>query len=216
MKHYFFFDLDGTLTDSAEGIINCVKHALELQNWPCPSPKELRRFIGPPLIDSFQHIAGMNAQQARQAVHDYRERYSVVGLFENRVFEGIPELLKDLKQSGRHCYMVTSKPEEYSIRIADRFGLTPYLEQICGATLDGKMDAKEQIVHMALERAGNPDPSDVEMIGDRLHDVVGSRKYGIDCTYVLYGFGSRAEAEEYQAAHIVETIDDLRQLLFRL
>ena len=112
MKHYFFFDLDGTLTDSAEGIINCVKHALDLQTWPYPSPEELRRFIGPPLIESFQHIAGMNAQQAKQAVHDYRERYSVAGLFENRVFEGIPELLKDLKQSGRHCYMVTSKPEE--------------------------------------------------------------------------------------------------------
>ena len=78
------------------------------------------------------------------------------------------------------------------------------------------MDAKEQIVRMALERAGNPDPSDVEMIGDRLHDVVGSRKYGIDCTYVLYGFGTRGEAEEYQAAHIVETVEDLRQLLFRL
>lgn len=216
MKQYFFFDLDGTLTDSAEGIINCVKHALDLQHWPYPTPEDLRRFIGPPLIDSFEHIAGMNAQQAKQAVHDYRERYSVVGLFENRVFDGITDLLKDLQQADRHCYMVTSKPEEYSIRIADHFGLTPYLEQICGATLDGKMDAKEQIVHMALERAGNPHPSEVEMIGDRLHDVVGSRKYGIDCTYVLYGFGTRAEAEQYQAAHIVETVEDLRELLFQL
>lgn len=216
MKHYFFFDLDGTLTDSAEGIINCVKHALDVQNWPYPSEEALRRFIGPPLLDSFQHIAGMNAEQAKCAVHDYRERYSVVGLFENRVFEGIPQLLNDLKQSNRHCYMVTSKPEAYSIRIADRFGLTPYLEQICGATLDGKISAKEQVVRLALERAGNPDPSDVEMIGDRLHDVIGSRTYGIDCTYVLYGFGSRAEAEEYQAAHIVQTVDDLRHLLFQL
>lgn len=216
MKHFMFFDLDGTLTDSAEGILNCVKHALDLQSWPYPGAEDLRRFIGPPLIYSFQHIAGMNEEQARQAVHDYRKRYSVVGLFENRVFEGIPKLLDDLNQAGKHCYMVTSKPEEYSIRIADRFGLTPYLEQICGATLDGKMDKKEQIVQMALERAGNPDPSDVEMIGDRLHDVVGSRKYGIDCTYVLYGFGTREEAEEYHAAHIVDTVDDLRELLLNL
>ncbi|MDO4286434.1 MAG: HAD hydrolase-like protein [Eubacteriales bacterium] len=216
MKQFLFFDLDGTLTDSAEGILNCVKHALDLQNWPYPDEENLRRFIGPPLIDSFQHITGMTEKQARQAVRDYRARYSVDGLFENRVFDGIPEMLADLQKAGKHCYMVTSKPEAYSIRIADRFGLTPYLEQICGATLDGKMDKKEQIVHMALERAGNPDPSVVEMIGDRLHDVVGARKHGIDCTYVLYGFGSRAEAEEYQAAHIVETVDDLHAFLFNL
>lgn len=216
MKHIFFFDLDGTLTDSGEGILNCVRHALDLQNWPHPSDENLRRFIGPPLIDSFMDIAGMNKQQAQQAVRDYRARYSTGGLFENRVYDGIPDVLKVLNDAGKRCFMVTSKPEAFSVRIADKFGLTPYLESICGATLDGKMDSKEQIVELALQRAGNPDPSDVEMIGDRLFDVEGSRKHGIDCTYVLYGFGSREEAEAHRAAHIVETPAQLKDLLLSL
>lgn len=216
MKRFLFFDLDGTLTDSAEGILNCVKHALDLQNWPYPDEENLRQFIGPPLIDSFQEIAGMTKEQAQKAVQDYRARYSVSGLFENRVFDGIPEMLADLQKEGKHCYMVTSKPEEYAVRIADRFGLTPYLEHICGATLDGQLNKKEQIIQLALEIAGDPAPEDVEMIGDRLHDVVGAQKNDIDCTYVLYGFGSRAEAEKYHATHIVETVADLHKLLLHL
>ena len=101
MKHIFFFDLDGTLTDSGEGILNCVRHALDLQNWPHPSDENLRRFIGPPLIDSFMDIAGMNKQQAQQAVRDYRARYSTGGLFENRVYDGIPDVLKALNDAGK-------------------------------------------------------------------------------------------------------------------
>ena len=113
MKHIFFFDLDGTLTDSGEGILNCVRHALDLQNWPYPSDENLRRFIGPPLIDSFMDIAGMNKQQAQQAVRDYRARYSTGGLFENRVYDGIPDVLKALHDAGKRCFMVTSKPEAF-------------------------------------------------------------------------------------------------------
>lgn len=216
MKHILFFDLDGTLTDSGEGITNCVIHALKLQNWSIPDMEQLRRFIGPPLIDSFQEIAGMSEQQALQAVRDYRARYSTVGLFENRVYDGIIDMLADLKKAGKTLFMVTSKPEEYSIRIAERFGLSPYLDCICGATLDGRINSKEAVVRLALERAGHPDVSNVEMIGDRLHDIEGSRACGIDCTYVLYGFGTRAEAEAHHAAHIVETVEALHQHLLRL
>lgn len=216
MKHILFFDLDGTLTDSGEGITNCVKHALTKQDWPIPADSELRKFIGPPLMDSFQNITGMNVEQATQAVIDYRERYSTIGLFENRAYDGVVNMLAKLKKAGKRLFMVTSKPEIYSTQIAERFGLAPYLDEICGATLDGRIGSKDQVVALALERAGNPDPSEIEMIGDRLHDVEGSRMYGIDCTYVLYGFGTREEAETYHAAHIVETVDELYHHLLTL
>ena len=216
MKHILFFDLDGTLTDSAEGIINCVKYALHKQNHPCPSDDILRGFIGPPLMESFQGITGMTYEQAVQAVTDYRERYARIGLFENRAYDGIATLLDTVKRSGKRLFVVTSKPEVYSVQILERFGLSPYFEQICGATLDGRISSKDEVVNLALERAGHPDPSDVEMIGDRLHDVEGARKYGISCTYVLYGFGSRPEAEKHHAAHIAATVDELQQYLLTI
>ncbi len=216
MKHIFFFDLDGTLTDSAEGIVNSVLYALDKQSWPVPDRDALRRFIGPPLIDSFQSIAHMNETQAQRAIRDYRARYADIGLFENRVYDGIASMLDALQKAGKRSFMVTSKPEPYAARIADHFGLTPYFACICDATLDGRINSKQSVVRLALKRAGQPDVSDVEMIGDRLHDIEGARACGIDCTYVLYGFGSREEAEEYHAAHIIETVSDLQAHLLTL
>lgn len=216
MKHILFFDLDGTLTNSAEGITKCVVHALQRQNWPIPDDVVLRRFIGPPLIDSFQRFCGMTQAQAQQAIGDYRARFASIGLFENYAYPGIVDMLADLRHAGKRLFMVTSKPEPYSIRIAERFGFSPYLEHICGATLDGRINSKDAVVRLALERAGHPNPTDIEMIGDRLHDIEGARVYGIDCTYVLYGFGSREEAEAHNAAHIVATVDDLHRHLLAL
>ena len=216
MKDIFFFDLDGTLTDSQEGILNCVQYALADQGIDWPDRSTLRPFIGPPLIESFQAICGLDYDHAEQAVRKYRERYATIGLFENRVYEGIPELLRTLKQAGKQCIMATSKPEEFSRRIADRFGLAPYLDDICGATLDGRINSKDAVVRLALERAGQPDPARVHMIGDRRHDVLGARASGIDCTYVLFGFGSREEAEQCQAAYVVETVEELKQHLLSL
>ena len=216
MKHYLFFDLDGTLTDSAEGIINSVLYALNLQHWNIPDADALRHFIGPPLIESFQSIAGMNFEQAEQAVRDYRTRYADIGLFENRVYDGIIPMLKTLRDAGKTLYLVTSKPEPYARRIAERFAFAEYLDEICGATLDGSINSKEAVVRMALQRAGQPDVSDVEMIGDRLHDIEGSRACGIDCTYVLYGFGTLEEAQTYHAAHILDTVEHLTKHLLTL
>ncbi|MGN1014365.1 MAG: HAD hydrolase-like protein [Butyricicoccus sp.] len=216
MKDIFLFDLDGTLTDSQEGILNCVQYALNDQGINWPDRSTLRPFIGPPLIESFQAICGMDYSHAEQAVRKYRERYSEVGLFENRVYEGILELLNAVKRAGKQCIMATSKPEEYSHRIAERFGLSAYLDDICGATLDGRINSKESVIRLALERAGQPDPSRVHMIGDRKHDVLGARACGIDCTYVLFGFGSREEAEQCEAAYIVETVEELKQHLLQL
>lgn len=216
MKYIIFFDLDGTLTDSGEGITKCVIHALKKQDLPIPDSSTLRRFIGPPLIDSFQTLTGMNPEQAAQAVIDYRERYAAIGLFENHAYTGVTDMLAALKSAGKQLFIVTSKPEVYAIRIAERFGFMPYLDGIYGATLDGRINTKDAVVRLALEQTGHPSPADIEMVGDRLHDVEGARKYGIDCTYVLYGFGSREEAEAHHAAHIVGTVDELCEHLLHI
>ncbi len=216
MKDLFLFDLDGTLTNSEEGILRSVEYALSELGVPLPERTVLRPFIGPPLIESFQHICGLNYEMADLAVRKYRERYSEIGLFENQVYDGIPTVLRALNRAGKRCFMATSKPEPYSRRIADRFNLSPLLEEICGATLDGHINSKESVIRLALKRAGYPDVSRVHMIGDRRHDVEGSRACGIDCTYVLYGFGSREEAVNCGAAYIVETPDQLTNHLLSL
>jgi phosphoglycolate phosphatase len=216
MKDILLFDLDGTLTDSQEGITRCVEYALNDQGIEVADRSTLLPFIGPPLIDSFQRFTSLDEPHAQQAVRKYRERYAEIGLFENRVYPGILELLQAMNAAGKHCLMATCKPESYSIRIADRFGLSPYLEHICGATLDGKILTKEAVVRRALERAGSPDLSRVHMIGDRSNDVLGSRACGVDCTYVLYGFGSREEAVACQSAYIVDTVEELKQHLLAL
>lgn len=216
MKDYYLFDLDGTLTNSGEGILRSVEYALNELGAPVPDRASLRPFIGPPLIDSFQLICGLSPEMAERAVKKYRERYSEVGLFENMVYDGMHDVLRALNTAGKHCFMATSKPEVYSRRIAERFGLTPLLEEICGSTLDGRINSKESVVRLALERAGHPDPARVHMIGDRRHDVEGSRACGIDCTYVLFGFGSRKEAEECGAAYIIETPQQLTDHLLSL
>lgn len=216
MKDILLFDLDGTLTDSQEGITRCAEYALNAQGISVPDRTALRPFIGPPLIESFQTLCGLDYEHAEQAVRKYRERYAEIGLFENRVYPGILDLLRTLNEAGKHCLMATSKPESYSKRIADRFGLSPYLEYICGATLDGRINSKDAVIRLALERLGQPELSRVHMIGDRSHDVRGAHSCGITCTYVLFGFGSREEAEHVQADYIVETVEALKDHLLAL
>ncbi len=216
MKDYYLFDLDGTLTNSGEGILRSVEYALRELHVPVPDRDALRPFIGPPLIDSFQFICGLSPEMAQRAVEKYRERYSEVGLFENEVYDGMHDVLHALNAAGKHCVMATSKPEVYSRRIAKHFGLASLLEEISGSTLDGRINNKEAVIRLALERAGHPDSSRVHMIGDRRHDVDGARACGIDCTYVLFGFGSRAEAEKCGAAYIVETPQQLTAHLLSL
>lgn len=216
MKDILLFDLDGTLTDSQEGITRCVEYALNDQGITVSDRSTLLPYIGPPLIDSFQVYHGMNRAQAERAVAKYRERYADIGLFENRLYPGILDLLRAMNNAGKRCFVATCKPESYSVRIADRFGITPFVERVCGATLDGSILTKEAVVRHALSCAGNPDLSRVHMIGDRSNDVLGSRACGVDCTYVLYGFGSREEAENCQSAYIVDTVADLQKHLLAL
>lgn len=201
----YLFDLDGTLTDSQAGITNAIKHALEKMGEPVPSMEVLLKFIGPPLDYSFEKFCGLDEEKIQTAVKLYREYYSVTGLFENRVYEGIPELLQGLKASGRKLAVATSKPEVFTMRILERFGLLQYFDSVTGALLDGTRSSKTDVLRCALENCGISDKSKAVMIGDRMHDISGAKDNGIDCIAVLWGFGNKEEFIKYGAEHIVET-----------
>lgn len=212
---YVLFDLDGTLTDPKVGITTCVAYALEHFGIHVENMDTLCKFIGPPLKESFMVYYGMNSGEADEAVEKYRERFAVKGLFENRVYKGIRELLGELKAMGKTLIVATSKPAVYSGQILEHFGLVDYFTFLSGSELDGTRVDKAEVIAYALEQNGITDPSEVLMVGDREHDIIGAVKNGIDCAGVLYGYGSREEFEENHASYIVETVAELRDLLVK-
>ena len=189
------FDLDGTLTDSAPGILNSVRYACRKLGLPIPGEETLRRFLGPPLIASF------------------REYFPTKGLFENEVYPGIPALLADSKSTGKTVIIATSKPEAYARRILEHFGLAQYCDFICGATLDETRTDKAEVISYALETAGITDKSRAVMVGDREHDVLGAKKNGLPCIGAVYGYGTAEELTAAGAAALADTVDELHKLL---
>ena len=189
------FDLDGTLTDSAPGILNSVRYACRKLGLPIPGEETLRRFLGPPLIASF------------------REYFPTKGLFENEVYPGIPALLADIKAAGKTVIIATSKPEAYARRILEHFGLAQYCDFICGATLDETRTDKAEVIAYALETAGITDKSRAVMVGDREHDVLGAKKNGLPCIGAVYGYGTAEELTAAGAAALADTVDELHKLL---
>lgn len=206
---YIFFDLDGTLTDSGEGILNSVKYTLKEMGYEIPEASVLNQFVGPPLLYSFQHFCGMEEEEARRGVALYREYYARQGLFENRVYDGIEELLKELKAQGKHLAVATSKPEVFSVRVLKHFGLADYFDCIAGSTLDGSRDAKELVIQYACEQLGITDRKQILMVGDRKHDVSGAKACGIACIGVLWGYGSEAELMEAGAVKVIAAPQEL-------
>lgn len=209
MYDYFLFDLDGTLTDPGLGITNSVAYALEKYHITVEDRRELYPFIGPPLRHSFSEFYGFDEEKTKEAVAFYREYFSEKGLFENEVYEGIPEVLSQLKQAGKKLLVATSKPEEFTNRILEHFGLAEYFDFVAGATMDETRNEKADIIAYALEQISDADKSKIVMVGDRKFDILGARENGIDSIGVLYGYGSRAELEEAQATHIVEKPENL-------
>lgn len=187
------FDLDGTLTDPKPGICGCIVHSLVSLGHEAPTFDELEWCIGPPLAGSFVRLLGTNdADVITRAIDYYRERFSTVGLFENRVYEGIPECLARLRQTGLKLYVATSKPHVFARRILDRFELSPYFEEVYGSELDGSRVDKGEVIDHAMSSAGLVGKT-VLMVGDREHDVLGARKCGLSCVGVTYGYGSEQE-----------------------
>lgn len=207
---YILFDLDGTLTDSADGIINSVIYALDKKGIKEDDREKLKAFVGPPLTDSFMKYYGMSREEASMEMTPlYREYFNEFGWKENTVYDGVPEMLQTLKEAGKHLIVATSKPEVFAKRILDYFDLAKYFDYIGGSTLDGRISSKDQVIAYVLEQIGSEHVDEMIMVGDREHDVFGAEKNGLPCVGVLYGYGDRAELESAGAAVICETAMEL-------
>ncbi|AYC30898.1 HAD family hydrolase [Pseudomonas cavernae] len=210
--HYphILFDLDGTLTDPREGITRSVQFALAKLGIDEPDLRRLEHFIGPPLLQCFMASYGFDEARAWQAVGFYRERFSVSGLYENRVFEGVNELLELLNGQGRSLYIATSKPSLFAREIARHFGFARHFKLIYGSELDGtRTDKVELLAHLLAEE--RLEPTSALMIGDRKHDLIGARRNGLDCAAVGYGFGSHAELAAEAPTYHFATLDELHR-----
>lgn len=210
MEKKILFDLDGTLTDSGEGIFNCVKLALHHFGLPIPDAEELRTFVGPPLVDSFVRH-GVPADRTDEAMAVYRGRYTTVGKFENTPYPGIRELLEALTERGYVLFVATSKPEDMSIEILEHFDLAKYFRQICGASLDASRSSKEAVIAYLLEHNGRD--GKMIMVGDTKFDVLGAKAHGIPAVGVTWGYGKREQMCQAGAAAIVDTPAQLLKIL---
>jgi len=212
MRKCVIFDLDGTLTRSEEGIWNCVKYAAEKLGFPEPDAPTLRKFIGPPLGYSFREYMGMDEAMAEKAVETYRERYNVVGLFENRVFPGIRRLMRTLQQEGWYIGVATGKPQKTSERVIAHFGLDKFIQKICGPTADHRAD-KIDLIKNALPEGWDAEADEIWMVGDRKFDVEGAIGAGVKSIGVGYGYGSEEELREAGCTAYCATVQDVIDFL---
>lgn len=209
------FDLDGTITDSAPGIIACIRYALADLGLEGPDDGAMRSFLGPPLFDTFIDHFGVTPAESKQMIAKYRERYHDVGEYENSVYPGLPEILADLRAQGATVATATSKPTASATRILTHFKLDGYFTFIGGAEMHGARQHKADVIAHTLEELGIDDPTTIKihMVGDRSHDVLGAKRFGIPTIGVLWGYGSRAELTEAGAIAIVDDSAKLRALL---
>ena len=210
MEKAILFDLDGTLTDSGDGIINCAILALEHFGLPVPSREEMRVFVGPPLHESFIHH-GVPADKAEEAIRVYRSRYVPIGAYENTPYPGIRELLEALKAEGHKLYVATSKPEAMSIKILEHFDLAKYFDMICGATMDTSRSTKEAVIAYLLEQNSRAD--NMIMVGDTKFDILGAKEHGIPAIGVSWGYGKVEDMEKAGAMAIAYSMVELLELL---
>ena len=204
------FDLDGTLTDSGEGIINCAQYAFRQMGYPVPPREQMGVFVGPPLWQSFIRF-GIPPERADEAVTVFRSRYIPIGKFENTPYPGIRELLETLKAKGHKLFVATSKPEVTAIEVLEHFDLAKYFDFICGATLDGSRTSKSDVIAFLLEQNGRID--NAVMVGDTAYDVTGAAAHGIPTIGVAWGYGSLEEMKQAGAAAIADTPEALLELL---
>ncbi len=203
MKYtHIFFDLDGTVTNSAPGITHSVQYALEKCERPVPPAEELLCFIGPSLMYSFSNFCAMPHDEATRAVALYREYYQRGAMFECEIYEGIEELLRSLNDAGIVCVLATCKPHIYANQILRHFGLDKYFAFVSGPELDGTRDGKDEVIDYAMKHLSITDPRKILMVGDRESDILGALKNGVPAAGVLWGFGSEEELKSSPAVAV--------------
>ena len=213
MFDYILFDLDGTLTDPREGITKSVQYALQKMGIYEFNLTSLEHFIGPPLSDEFRRCYDFDEQQAARAVQYYRERFSNIGWRENILLDGVPSLLRSLRAAGKRMAVASSKPAVFVERILHLFEIHAIFDAISGATLDGTVSSKAQVVARALDMLDVTDRNRAVLVGDRLHDVEGAHANGVRCIGVTFGFGGHQELQNAGADKIVSTMQELQTAL---
>lgn len=209
------FDLDGTLTDSAPGILQSVTYALESMQAPIPSNDILHKFLGPPLWESFPVYCQFDESSTREAVRLYREYYAVKGIYEQELYEGIPELILELNQAGTPLFVATAKPDMYAGKILEHMKLDHLFVDICGASADNSRADKTSIIGHVIEKHGLK-PNASWMIGDKEHDIYGAHAHSMRSIACLYGYGLPEDLEQSIPTHMCSSVQDLRDLLLSL
>lgn len=216
MKYkYIFLDLDGTLTDSKEGILNCIKYALSKFGIEENDNNKLMKYAGPPLYVSFTTFNGFDDEKAKKAIEYYRERFATIGIFENRAYDGAEELLQKLTAAGRILVLATSKPLVYAEQIVKKYRLRPYLKFISGAELDGTRDSKTEVIEYAIKKTKITDRSKIIMVGDRRQDILAAKECGITSCGVRFGYAEEGELENAGADYIADDFDELYKILIQ-
>ena len=215
---YLLFDLDGTITDPKVGITTCVQYALEHFGIHEPDNDKLEPFIGPPLQDSFEQFYHMDAETAKQAVAKYRERFQTVVFETSQAVSGMEDLLTTLKEGGCRLAVASSKPTVFVKKILEHFDVAQYFDVVVGSELDGSRAKKEEVVQEALRQLdpkGQASSGQMVMIGDRCFDVQGAKAHHLDSIGVAYGYAAEGELQQAGATFVVDTVQQLKELLTR-
>lgn len=213
--NYIFFDLDGTITESGPGIMNSVKYALSKFDIKEDNEDQLRKFIGPPLVASFMKHYHFSKEDALKAVTYYREYYSTKGLYENSIYDGVPEMLDELSQAGYRLVIATSKPEKFTNLILKHFDLYDKFYLIAGASMDQSRTSKSDVIAYALDQLEDADPEAILMVGDRDNDILGAKDHKLKSMGVLYGYGSLEELNHAGADFIAKQPSDISGIILK-
>lgn len=212
--HTVMFDLDGTLSDSAQGVHDGIVAALSEMGVPIPDLSDRSRYIGPPLMSTFQRLCGMTEERAKEALVRYRKAYSRDGTFKNRLYEGMGALLHDLKESGAKVIVTTSKFDEFAKDVLDYLDIRQYFDLVCGSNLDGSRKEKAEVIRYAAKLLGCGITKDMVLIGDTAFDARGAIEAGCDFIAVSYGYGDMDEIRSLGTDKLSDTADGLRRFLF--
>lgn len=207
---YYLFDFDGTLCDTTEGIFNSVIYSLEKIGIVETDLEKLSFFVGPPLLHSYKTLYGVSDEQARTLIELYRERYKVKAAVESKLYDGVKEMLSELKKRGKKIAIASSKPQKFVEDIAKYHGIDIYFDFVSAESFKSSdHSSKKDLIEACIEFFGDSDKSNYIMIGDRFYDIDGAKQVGLESAGAIYGFGTEKELTEAGATHLLYKIEDI-------